>query len=186
MSQEKYCLSCNSIFRQGADEGPKRFARRAYCSNACANTSHRMSRTPEYRVWLGMLNRCRNPRDSAFHKYGAKGVSVCQRWHSFEAFIADMGLRPSDDHSIDRIDGSKDYAPDNCRWATREEQQNNLRNNVNITIGGETLTASQWDRRKGWRRGTVWGRIRRGWTAEQATSIAPRLSNRVAPKGANT
>ena len=85
-----------------------------------------------YGAWGGMVNRCHNPKNSSFGRYGALGVTVCDRWRfgengasGFECFLADMGERP-DGHTLDRIDGQRGYAPDNCRWATIKEQRANL------------------------------------------------------------
>lgn len=84
------------------------------------------SSMPEYRIWTGMLARCSNPGSSAFYRYGARGISVCQRWRDdFENFYADMGPRPSPRHSIDRIDNDGNYEPGNCRWATPDVQAKN-------------------------------------------------------------
>lgn len=91
------------------------------------NKTHGRSRTPLYRVWLAMHQRCGNPRDSSFRNYGARGIAVCERWATFENFFADMGERPPNT-SIDRRDNDKGYSPDNCRWATRTVQNTNRRN----------------------------------------------------------
>lgn len=80
---------------------------------------------PEHYVWRSMLARCTNPRASSFKYYGARGINVCARWQNYSNFIADMGDRPTPEHSLERKDYNGDYEPDNCCWATRSEQQKN-------------------------------------------------------------
>ena len=113
-------------------------------------TRHGRYNTPAYNSWRGMKDRCTNPKHSAYARYGGRGITVCDRWlESFENFYADMGERPSKQHTLDRINNDGPYSPENCRWATWEEQANNRRNNVWIEFQGERLSAAQWRKRLG-------------------------------------
>lgn len=85
------------------------------------------SKHPLYKVWSSMMYRCHNENSTLYRTYGAKGIKVCKRWHDFKNFIQDMGLKPSKEYSIDRIDGKLGYSPENCRWATPEIQKSNIR-----------------------------------------------------------
>lgn len=107
-------------------------------SCGCLVRTHNLSRSTTYRSWQMMWQRCTNVLNTNYPRYGAKGISVCDRWRDFENFVADMGERPSGT-SLDRVDGKGDYEPGNCRWATRREQ------NVNTTrtAGYRTLDGSR-------------------------------------------
>src|SRR5688572_1683194 len=86
-----------------------------------------VSRPRTYNAWLGMRERCRNPKSRAYANYGGRGISVCARWDDYENFLSDMGEPPSKGHSLDRINNNGNYEPSNCRWATKSEQQGNQR-----------------------------------------------------------
>lgn len=130
--------------------------------------------TVEYRIWQDMLNRCRNVRKSNYQYYGARGIKVCERWHEFENFYADMGERPSDEYSLDRIDNDSDYEPNNCRWATRSEQRRNKRNTSYIEIGGERLSVADVAERFGLKRDTLLKRVKKGMRGIDAITYTPR------------
>ncbi len=142
--------------------------------------ARRGKETGEHQSWRAMIRRCTVVDDPKYPSYGGRGIRVCQRWReSFEAFLADMGLRPSPKHTIDRFpDVNGNYDPANCRWATAREQAQNKRDNVNITCNGETLCVAEWERRMGFPEGRIRNRLRLGWSAERAI-MTPSLR----PKG---
>lgn len=109
--------------------------------------THGKSKYPEYKVWKSMMDRCQNKRHKQYPSYGGRGIYVCDRWkESIEDFLEDMGRRPSKDHSIDRIDNDGPYTKENCRWATRSQQQCNRRGNRWIQFNGKNMTLSQWSK----------------------------------------
>jgi hypothetical protein len=127
--------------------------------------------TPEYTAWMSMRRRCEDPRGPMFRHYGGRGISVCRRWRkSFEAFLADVGPRPSPLHSLDRIDNDRNYEPGNVRWATRIEQASNKRTSRLIEYRGRTQTAAAWARELGILYNTVLERLKRGWPAARSLS----------------
>lgn len=113
--------------------------------NGQNNKTHGMTRTPEYKAWQSMKDRCYNEDCPNYPLYGGRGILVWADWiRSFERFYRDMGPRPSPKHSLDRIDVNGNYRPDNCRWATAKEQSNNKRNNHMFEYDGQRKTLTQW------------------------------------------
>ena len=130
---------------------------------------HGLSKTPEYRVWAAMISRCRNPNDQSFNHYGARGIKVCSRWReSFVLFLADVGVRPSKSHSLDRENNDGNYDPKNARWVLRRVQAQNTRRNKKIEYKGEALAIAEVARRIGLSRHTVRTRLNKGMTAKEA------------------
>lgn len=125
--------------------------------------------TSEFNTWTSMKQRCSNPKNPRYNSYGGRGIKVCSRWqNSFEAFIADMGPKPTPKHSLDRIDNDGNYEPSNCRWATNQEQCNNKRTNTLLTLNGKTQNVSQWTKELGFRHDAVIvKRMIRGWSIEK-------------------
>jgi len=131
-------------------------------------TTHGLSKTPEYRSWKDMKSRCFNPSTKYYSDYGGRGISVCDRWLNFENFFADMELKPTPKHSIDRIDNDGDYSPKNCKWSTCVEQSNNQRTNHLITIGCVALTIARWTKEMGFPRNLISKRLKMGWSKRDA------------------
>jgi hypothetical protein len=128
-------------------------------------------RSSEYITWNNMLQRCTNPKKDSYLRYGGRGIKVCKRWLKFKNFVADMGIKPSPAHSIERINNSKGYCPSNCRWATRYEQRRNMRMNHWITFKGKTMCLADWARELGIWYMTLHGRLARGWSVADAFTL---------------
>lgn len=146
-------------------------------------TTHGHSRvgkiTPEYRTWSRIITRCFNPNYDRYAHYGARGITVCDRWkYSFTNFLSDMGKRPSPKHSIDRIDGKGNYEPGNCRWATPEVQQQNRSSVPFFAFRGESHCLTDWSKILGIGMTTLWWRINNGWSVEDTFSLPRSLTRR--------
>jgi hypothetical protein len=137
-----------------------------------ATTKHGMSRTKEHMVWRSMKQRCTDINASNYAQYGGRGISVCDEWmNSFEAFIADMGMMPTHNSSIERENVNGNYEPANCRWATPVEQANNQRRNRTLTYLGRTQTIAQWARELNIPADRIYGRKRLGFSDAEALFI---------------
>lgn len=129
---------------------------------------HGLCDIPEYKVWLQMRDRCKNPNNSHFGYYGGRGISVSKEWDSFKTFITDLGRRP-EGHSLDRIDSNGDYSKENCRWATKVQQANNTRDNRKVELNGKTYGIRELSEKTGVSQKLLAKRLfERGWDVERA------------------
>lgn len=137
---------------------------------AARKHGHAASQQPRsgtYISWAQMRSRCNNPRVPEYRNYGGRGIKVCARWDSFEAFLQDMGPRP-EGMTVERNDVHGDYEPSNCRWATRGEQATNTTRSRRLEVGGRVLTLSQWASETGLSAKCISSRLRRGWAVDRA------------------
>ena len=134
-----------------------------------SNTKHGKRHSRLYSIWYTMRMRCEYKKHKEYHNYGARGITVCEEWlHDFQAFYDwSMANGYKDDLTLDRKNGNGNYCPENCRWVTQKEQQNNRRNNHFITYNGVTKTMSEWGEEIGLLPGTIYARLKRGWSVER-------------------
>lgn len=140
------------------------------CERGKPNETHGMAGDRLYGIWFDMRRRCKASQNKRYDRYGGRGITVCPEWNeSFESF-RDWALANGyqEDLTIDRKDTNGPYSPENCRWATQKEQQNNRSNNHTITHDGKTLTLTQWAELTGLHRTTISRRLSRGLTVEEA------------------
>jgi hypothetical protein len=149
-------------------------------ATAARNARHggcrRSGRQPEFSVWIGMRDRCFNPRCESYPRYGARGITVCDKWRtSYGAFIKDVGRRPSKAHALERINNNGNYEPGNVKWATRVEQCNNRSTNRLVEMGGRTMTLAEWSRiTPHLKYSTIQRRLKAGWEPEKALTTPSR------------
>jgi hypothetical protein len=149
-------------------------------SCGCSRRIHNAkSRTKEYQTWRSMIKRCCDSQNASYKYYGARGITVCKRWHEFENFRRDMGNQPHN-QSLDRIDNNAPYSPQNCRWTTAHQQSRNRRSTRLLTHDGKTLCVTDWAPLVKIDRQTILARLYRGWSAHDAlTKPLRKLNHRV-------
>lgn len=148
--------------------------RETSAANGRATARHGEKGTMLHNIWVSMRQRCNDSNCNAFKWYGARGITVCDRWlTSYENFRDDMGYPPSKKHSIDRIDVHGPYSPENCRWATDAEQARNRTNNRIVTFRGQSKTVVEWSEITGIRYGLLMTRLDAGWDPERAFTQPP-------------
>lgn len=123
-------------------------------------TSPLTAKHPLYPRWRTIINRCFNPKSVGYVRYGGRGISVCERWLSFPAFVEDMGMPPQPNMQIDRTDNNLGYSPSNCQWVTPKQNTLNRSNNVVCTFQGVEKTVSEWAEHLGLRPGTLFMRLK--------------------------
>lgn len=136
----KFVVIASNHLRSGATKS-------CGCFREAIKTTHGRYKTPEYNVWANMVARCSNPTHPSYHNYGGRGIGVCSTWLKFESFYTDMGDRPSNSHSLERVKNDIGYSKDNCRWATTQEQALNKRIRCDNSSGktGVYFTRGKWD-----------------------------------------
>lgn len=130
---------------------------------------HGLYQTPLYIVWLKMKDRCNNPHDVGYANYGGRGITISEEWNNdfvkFYEWAINNGYAKG--LFLDRIDNEKGYSPDNCRFVTRKENNNNKRNNILLTVNGKTQTIAQWAEETGIKYWTLYRRVKRGLSPEK-------------------
>lgn len=139
--------------------------------------THGLKRSPSYNSWHGMMNRCYSTKNISYPNYGGRGIKVDPRWHLIKNFFEDMGHRP-EGMSLDRIDNSKDYSKENCRWADRKTQNNNKRSNIIFEHEGKSMTIREWSVLLGVSWYSIYQRIKAGWTSEDIVNT-PQLHRKI-------
>jgi len=130
-------------------------------------TTHGLSRSDIYRIWNSMRQRCTNPNSTQWASYGGRGITVCDRWMTFENFFEDMSPRPNG-ATLERKDNERGYEPGNVIWASRLVQANNRRTNIVITLGDESHTIAEWGRITGLGKAVIAKRLNGGWSTVKA------------------
>jgi hypothetical protein len=125
----------------------------------------------ERHIWLGMKNRCHNPKNPAYPRYGGRGIFVCDEWvNDFDKFYEDMGPRPKG-LALDRIDNNKGYSKENCRWVTYKENNRNTRRTVFVELDGQKLKMHELVEKTGQKSQTILYRIKKGMSVEKIMSV---------------
>ena len=144
------------------------------------NITHGLTGTTTFNIWATMKARCLNANKDSYHRYGGRGISVCDRWLSFENFLEDMGERP-EDMSIERLDNDGNYEPSNCKWVTNHEQSRNKANNRWLEYQGERLILTDWSEKTGLSKQVIHRRLKAGWSV--ADTLAVKVNGRRGKKG---
>lgn len=144
-------------------------------------TTHGLMGTRAHACWKSMKARCLNPLETGYKYWGGRGITICEKWLTFEGFFEDMGEAP-EGMTIGRRDNDGNYEPGNCRWETQVQQQRNRRSNRRLSWRGETLCVSEWSERLGISRRTIQSRLADGWDTERSLATPARRKARSSPR----
>lgn len=163
----EFKCDCGNLLIRSVQVVKKKKHQSCGCNIKYMATTHGMSYTRIFKIWDGILSRCLNENNVNYFRYGAKGIKVCKRWLKFKNFYEDMKDGYADNLSIDRIKNNNGYYKNNCRWATKVQQDRNRGTNRFLTINGQTRCISEWSEVSGVNRSTLMIRIRMGWPLEK-------------------
>lgn len=171
------CRGCGSVRAYRGIDLRRGSAKSCGCSTAAviseSRKTHGATRTPEYKAWRSMIDRCERKTHRSYCRYGAKGVAVCPQWrHDFPAFFREVGQKPSAEYTLERVSNSRGYEPGNVRWATRIEQARNRSSNRYIEFRGARRTIAEWSEVTGIPQDTIRRRLESGQSPE-ATLTRP-------------
>lgn len=136
--------------------------------NANGNLKHGQHGTLTYARWKSMMQRCNDPKHARYAYYGGRGITVCERWQQYPAFLEDVGECPSTGMTLDRLKNDVGYEPGNCQWATKADQNRNRSHCVRLTHNGVTMNATDWALAVGMAPNTLLQRLYLGWSTERA------------------
>ncbi|MEI6296219.1 MAG: hypothetical protein WCO84_01055 [bacterium] len=141
-------------------------------------TTHGLTNTRLNSIWCSMLTRCSNINSKSYDNYGGRGITICNEWKTDFLVFYNWAMENnySQDLTLDRIDNNGNYEPENCRWATTEQQMNNTRHNVFLELDGKKMTVAQWSKYLGINVYTLWSRIKSGWNVQDIINC-PVLNN---------
>lgn len=158
---------CRCGFRAALLVSELRYGRKACDACISSARAERVARSRSRSLWKGMWDRCERKNHKAYHRYGGRGISVCERWRSFDNFYSDMGPRPVG-KTLDRKNNDGNYEPGNCRWATKREQMGNTRANHWLELDGVRMHVTDWSRKTGLLAVTIKNRLKLGWSIRRA------------------
>ena len=170
------CGEVKSVMTQNLLKGDVQSCGRGMCH---PNAKHggRINRDPEYSAWCSIKQRCYSPTCPNFARWGGRGIKMCDQWlNNYEQFLADVGRKPSPDHTLDRRNNDGNYEPGNVRWVTATVQQNNKRTNRIVEFNGRKQSVGMWATEMGVHRNLILRRLNKGWSVQRAITEKPRTA----------